>query len=462
MKLSKLWKKVRTMCGFTPHHFCIKSGAGFSIIEMIIVVGIAVMVVYMVSNAFLNFLDQQRLNAAVENTITLIQKAREQTLASKNNLLYGIHFDTNAGTAPNQNQIVFFQGNDYTITNHRLETLPINSPTIIDSVNIYPLNVTGLNDAGHGVSNIIFKRLTGETAIATTTASGFATTSLSSFSKSFIVFKSLRSGQQRSLIISPSGNVQVSVMPPAIGAWAFNEGSGPDASDSTGDGNKGTLVSGPTWTTGQTGYGNALSFDGSNDRVEVSNSYKPFITQNGGTVSLWYYRPTSPAISGAPISMPEGTGTAQYSALGNTWQIEFYSTTPCNYTYGGIAFVSDDTDGHHYDCAAAPSTVDWHYIALTWEKQPSGLIRKKMYIDGSLKTLKSSDKPSCPCDYIDRPVFIWVPINDPTKNIVIGGDYNDNNYTVLAAPFNSKIDNVRIYGVPLTPDQILVDKATPI
>src|SRR3989344_2045736 len=38
-----------------------------------------------------------------------------------------------------------------------------------------------------------------------------------------------------------------------IGYWAFEEQSGTTAGDSSGNGNTGTLVNGPTWTTGKVG-----------------------------------------------------------------------------------------------------------------------------------------------------------------------------------------------------------------
>ncbi len=56
-----------------------------------------------------------------------------------------------------------------------------------------------------------------------------------------------------------------------VGYWNFDEGSGTTASDSSGSGNNGTLVNGPTWTDGKVGSG-ALSFDGSNDYVSMGNS----------------------------------------------------------------------------------------------------------------------------------------------------------------------------------------------
>lgn len=53
------------------------------------------------------------------------------------------------------------------------------------------------------------------------------------------------------------------------GAWAFSEGAGSITIDSSANGNSGTLL-GPSWVSGQNG--NALSFDGIDDRVRVEDA----------------------------------------------------------------------------------------------------------------------------------------------------------------------------------------------
>ena len=50
----------------------------------------------------------------------------------------------------------------------------------------------------------------------------------------------------------------------------FNEGSGTTATDLSGNNHNGTLVNGPVWTNGK--YGQAVSFDGSNDYVNIADN----------------------------------------------------------------------------------------------------------------------------------------------------------------------------------------------
>jgi hypothetical protein len=64
-----------------------------------------------------------------------------------------------------------------------------------------------------------------------------------------------------------------------IAHWKFDEGKGDIAYDSSGNGNNGTLINGPTWVSGK--FGSALSFDGVDDYVEAT------VTQNKTTYSLW-------------------------------------------------------------------------------------------------------------------------------------------------------------------------------
>src|ERR1700730_13846652 len=69
-----------------------------------------------------------------------------------------------------------------------------------------------------------------------------------------------------------------------VAAYAFGEGAGTTVADLSGNGNNGTL-SNATWTTAGK-YGNALSFNGSNARVNVNDS--PSLRLSSGmTLEAW-------------------------------------------------------------------------------------------------------------------------------------------------------------------------------
>ena len=69
-----------------------------------------------------------------------------------------------------------------------------------------------------------------------------------------------------------------------VGWWEFEEGGGSTAGDSSGNGNDGTLVNGPVWTSGI--IGGALEFDGTDDRVSVPDDGSLDIS-GAITVSIW-------------------------------------------------------------------------------------------------------------------------------------------------------------------------------
>ncbi len=75
-----------------------------------------------------------------------------------------------------------------------------------------------------------------------------------------------------------------------VGWWKLDENTGTSAADSSGSGNNGTLVNGPTWTAGRLGA--ALAFDGINDNVTIPHS--PSLALAGAfSMSAW----VNPAIS---------------------------------------------------------------------------------------------------------------------------------------------------------------------
>ncbi|MBI3337453.1 MAG: hypothetical protein HY005_02415 [Candidatus Staskawiczbacteria bacterium] len=84
-----------------------------------------------------------------------------------------------------------------------------------------------------------------------------------------------------------------------MAGYSFNEGTGATANDSSPNAITGTLVNGPVWSAGHSG--NALTFDGVNDYVDLGN---PAALQLTGsmTVSAWVYETANPANDGQIIA----------------------------------------------------------------------------------------------------------------------------------------------------------------
>jgi hypothetical protein len=117
-----------------------------------------------------------------------------------------------------------------------------------------------------------------------------------------------------------------------VGHWALDETTGTSAGDSSGNGATGSLVNGPTFVAGQ--LGNAVSFDGVDDRIKVVHAPQLFMTGDM-TISAWVKLAALPTDSVGVVSkggnytlryMPDGAvlfqiyldGVTQASA-GTKW-----------------------------------------------------------------------------------------------------------------------------------------------
>ena len=69
----------------------------------------------------------------------------------------------------------------------------------------------------------------------------------------------------------------------ALAAWLFDEGSGDEIKDFTGNGNDGKFVNDPKWVDGK--FGTALSLDGDDDYVEINNPVN--LVDPDFTIMLW-------------------------------------------------------------------------------------------------------------------------------------------------------------------------------
>src|SRR3989338_8150377 len=128
-----------------------------------------------------------------------------------------------------------------------------------------------------------------------------------------VLFVANRSGEFE------AGLAQVLPIAPTSGLvahWKFDEGSGTTVSDSSGNGNTGTLTNGPTFTTGKIGQG--LSFDGINDAVQIPDSNSLDVPQI--TVSAWVRKISNAPSWGMIVSRQAETGA------GDNW-ILFYNSS---------------------------------------------------------------------------------------------------------------------------------------
>ncbi len=204
-------------------------------------------------------------------------------------------------------------------------------------------------------------------------------------------------------ITSPSGFSASKIANPcekAVGCWKFDEGTGTVAYDSSLYGNTGTLVLGPTWTSGR--YDGALQFDGSNDYVTIpySASLDNF---NDFTISFWLnsklfdgtYRDIVRSVTGNNGFLIATEPAAQHIGL---WTYNGSS----NFYLGSTSMVANQL----------------YFITCVWKKGQYQAI----YIDGNLSANNTFTSNAS------------IIRNYP---ILIAGSSSD---------FNGTLDEVRIYN----------------
>lgn len=155
-----------------------------------------------------------------------------------------------------------------------------------------------------------------------------------------------------------------------VGHWAMDDGSGTTAVDFSGNGNDGTFVNSPTWTTGK--LDGALSFVAANtDYVSVPDNTS--LRPTTWTLSAWVKLNSLPGAGNVyPIFMKQGHA-AGYGAYGFSVDDLF-----CSQSFGGG--FQDSVGGQAGTCAGfTVSTGVWYHVATTWDGTDLHL-----YVDGVL------------------------------------------------------------------------------
>jgi hypothetical protein len=154
-----------------------------------------------------------------------------------------------------------------------------------------------------------------------------------------------------------------------VGNWKFDEGVGNTVTDKSGNGNNGTLIGGPTWIAGTIGSG-ALSFDGSDDMVEVPHN-SVFDLGESVTITAWI---NLNDVSTYYFIVAKGaSGTAPDNYPGN---FEF-RTTPSGELQLGHQ-IAENTDHVFYTSDPAVTAGQWIHVAATLVEGAA----VEFYVDG--------------------------------------------------------------------------------
>ncbi len=205
--------------------------------------------------------------------------------------------------------------------------------------------------------------------------------------------------------------------------YAFDEGNGTTATDSSGNGRHGT-VSGATWTTGK--FAGALNFNGASNYVSV-----PSLNYDEISVSAWFYRHSVDTVDPDTIfggwswSNVQGYGLYfdQYSSTKNT--IRFIVTSK---TSGG-------TKTQKYAIKDLITSTDkWFHVVGTYNKTTG---EQKLYVDGQLVNTQI------------HPAGNTIVPYTATSNMAIG------TLTWNYGHMNGKVDEVHVYNRALSVGDVL-------
>jgi hypothetical protein len=204
----------------------------------------------------------------------------------------------------------------------------------------------------------------------------------------------------------------------SVGHWKLDEGSGTTAHDSSGNGNDGTLINGPTWVDGK--LGKALSFDGIDDYVEIPDSPELKLDESKGlTIMLWLYRTSYPQYDNVLVSKQSASGWVEYQLdLVDTGDLEFRTYSDDNVVIGSVS---------------VPDANEWYHVAYVMNGT-----QWDFYVNGTLENSGTT------------PYDLYVSDN----NVTIGKDFG-----FFTAAFNGTIDDVEIYSRALSAGEIWAEYA---
>ncbi len=206
----------------------------------------------------------------------------------------------------------------------------------------------------------------------------------------------------------------------AVGYWTFDEGAGTTAADSSGNGNTGTLMNGPTWTTGI--MSSALQFDGLSNYVNVPSTAA--LDAYPLTVAVWLKTSTASGVRGLVNKYVAGSYNGYNVFLNNGSLCAWYIRDTLNYVYDGSGCPFNVTGSNDNQ---------WHHVVYIVDAAGG-----RLYVDGIQKgSLGWAGTPGAPTT--TQPVHIG-----HYSGAFGGAEY-----------FPGVLDDVRIYNRALSKQDVL-------
>src|SRR5436190_9461951 len=202
-----------------------------------------------------------------------------------------------------------------------------------------------------------------------------------------------------------------------VAAYSFDEGSGTTVADASGNGNSGTLANTVWNAAGKAG--SALSFNGTNSRVNINDAASLHLT-TAMTMEAWV----------RPSTISSAWRDVIYKGDDN-YYLMATSTNSSRPVSGIIA------GGSYAESIGTSSLVanTWTHLATTYDGATL-----RLYVNGT--QVSSLAKTGS--------------ITTSTNQLQLGGD------SIYGQYFSGLMDDVRVYNIALTAAQVLADMNTPV
>jgi len=237
--------------------------------------------------------------------------------------------------------------------------------------------------------------------------------------------------KNKSVVLSQTQNDLQDVYNGLVGWWKMDEsttdwdGAGDRVNDYSGNGNNGT-ASGNAVATTTAKYGNAALFDGTDDFVTIPTG-ATLSGKSQATIEAWI---KAEAFGEEGVVFGEETSTSQSSRLilriATNGAIKFYYRDASQDPAGTVTTVTGNT---------TISANTWYHLAAVYNADSDV---QEIYVNGSLD-IRTSNK----IDKLGASATNGIKIG-----AMPGGSAND---------FTGVIDDVKIYNLARTPDQIMQD-----
>ncbi len=218
-------------------------------------------------------------------------------------------------------------------------------------------------------------------------------------------------------IASATTDVAPPQPPGMVAAYGFDEGAGTSASDASGNGRTGTLVSGSTWNPSGR-FGAALQFNGTTGGVTVADAV-PLDLTSGMTLEAWVY-PTSTVVGWRAVISK------------NTERYFLMAGSDNNRPVGGGTFTAGGTLNLHASNVLPVNT--WTHLAATFDGTSVRIFVNGVQVASQAQT---------------------GALTTSTGTLTIG-------YDAYGEVFGGRIDEVRVYNRALTAGEIQADMVAPV